>query len=102
MNRFGNKFGVLFAIAALGLAGCTHKAPEAAVTRVVSGLSIAHAQEQPVSSSVEAIGTVHARESVVLSAQVMGRITSIAAHEGDAVRTGQLLVTTHQIVYYKE
>lgn len=41
---------------------------------------------------VRATGTIHARESAVLSAQVMGTIAQILVREGDAVRAGQTLV----------
>lgn len=93
MNGFQNKFVVLFATGALALSGCTSKRPEAAAPTVVTGLAIAQAEEQQVPNRIDAIGTVRARESAILSAQVMGRITSVGVHEGDAVRAGQLLVT---------
>lgn len=93
MNGSQRKLIVLFATGALALSGCTRKSPEATPPPVVTGLAIAQAQEQQMPNMVDAIGTVHARESAVLSAQVMGRITSVGVHEGDAVRAGQLLVT---------
>jgi RND family efflux transporter MFP subunit len=38
------------------------------------------------------VGTIHASESAVLSAQVMGRIVSVSVREGDSVSAGQTLV----------
>ena len=66
--------------------------------------SFAQAQEQPelslVPVKIESVpanrllvgGTVAAHKSVVLSAQMPGRITSIAGEEGDRFKQGQLLV----------
>ena len=42
--------------------------------------------------NVRSTGTVHARETAVVSAQVMGRIQQVLVHEGDSVRAGQTLV----------
>lgn len=42
---------------------------------------------------VEATGTVKAEFEAALSAKVMGRVSSIAVKEGDAVRKGQTLVS---------
>jgi RND family efflux transporter MFP subunit len=42
--------------------------------------------------NLRSTGTVHARESVVVSAQVMGRIQQVLVREGDSVRAGQTLV----------
>jgi len=39
-----------------------------------------------------ATGTIRARESATLSAQVMGRVERVLVREGDAVRAGQMLV----------
>ena len=41
---------------------------------------------------MRATGTLHARESATISAQVMGRIEQVLVHEGDSVRAGQTLV----------
>jgi RND family efflux transporter MFP subunit len=40
---------------------------------------------------VRATGTLHARESATISAQVVGRIQQVLVHEGDNVRAGQTL-----------
>ena len=42
--------------------------------------------------TVRATGTLHARESATISAQVVGRIQQVLVHEGDNVRAGQTLV----------
>jgi RND family efflux transporter MFP subunit len=84
--------GLIFVTAGV-LAGCKSKTPEVAATPVVGGLAIAQVQEQQIANTVDAVGTVHARETAVIAAQVTGRVTSVAVQEGDAVRAGQLLVT---------
>ncbi len=93
MNGFNNTFVVLFAATALVLTGCTNKSHEAAAPPVMSGLSVGHAQVEQTPNTMDVVGTVHARESAVISAQVMGRVTSVAVREGDAVSAGQTLVT---------
>jgi RND family efflux transporter MFP subunit len=84
-------FGLAIALSALGLAGCRSDvapvaaAPQTAAARVVTSVE----QQAPV--TLHATGTVHARESAVVSAQVMGRIEQVAVHEGDTVRAGETL-----------
>jgi RND family efflux transporter MFP subunit len=41
---------------------------------------------------VRTTGTLHARETAVLSAQVVGRVQQVLVHEGDNVAAGQTLV----------
>jgi RND family efflux transporter MFP subunit len=53
---------------------------------------VVESQEQQAPVSLRATGTVHARETAVLSAQVMGRIQQVTVREGDSVRAGQTLV----------
>ncbi len=83
-------FGALAASAAL-LAGCrstelTHPAPvETAQARVVESREI----QTP--DMLRVTGTLHAKESAMISAQVMGRVEQVLAHEGDNVRAGQTL-----------
>lgn len=77
------------AVSAAGLAGCRSDvapvaaAPETAKARVVTSV------EQQAPMTLHATGTVHARETAVISAQVMGRIEQVAVHEGDTVRAGE-------------
>jgi RND family efflux transporter MFP subunit len=74
------------------LAGCNssepvHPAPaQGFLARVVTSSQ----QQAPV--TVQATGTIHAKETAVLSAQVMGRVQQVLVREGDSVRAGQALV----------
>jgi RND family efflux transporter MFP subunit len=74
-------------------AGCAKKPEPATVEpQTVSGVRLVEVAAAEVPDTVELVGTVRARESATLSAEVMGRIAKIAVREGDRVRTGQTLV----------
>lgn len=85
--------GCLLAAASAVLAGChSEEAARPANPQLVEAHVVESRQvESPL--LVRTTGTVHARESAVLSAQVMGRVTQVLVHEGDAVRAGQTLIT---------
>ena len=53
---------------------------------------IVESQQKEIPVNLRSTGTVHARETAVVSAQVMGRIQQVLVHEGDNVRAGQTLV----------
>lgn len=74
------------------LAGCSPQPGPQAAASVVTGLSITQATLAQVPAGASAVGTVHARESASLSAQVVGRVTAVLVREGDTVHAGQLLV----------
>jgi len=82
----------LLAVSILTMSGCnggettTPAAIETAQARVVTS------QQQQISQSVRSTGTMHARETAILSVQVMGRIQQVKVREGDSVRAGQTLV----------
>ena len=82
----------LLTVAAAMVAGChgTDSASPAVVENVQARVVESQVQEVPV--NLRSTGTVHARETAVLSAQVMGRIQQVLVHEGDSVRAGQTLV----------
>jgi len=53
---------------------------------------VVESQQQQLPLNVRATGTIHARETAVVSAQVVGRIQQVLVREGDSVRAGQTLV----------
>lgn len=57
------------------------------------GVEIAVASPSPVVERLQTSATLRANESVELSAESAGRVTSIRFEEGTAVRAGQLLLT---------
>jgi RND family efflux transporter MFP subunit len=53
---------------------------------------IVESKQVEIPATVQATGTLHARESAAVSAQVMGRVQQVLVREGDSVRAGQTLV----------
>lgn len=84
--------GCLLAASAAMLAGChgDETAPPAAVQTMQARVVVS--QQQQVSLNVRSTGAVHARQTEMVSAQVMGRIQQVLVREGDSVRAGQTLV----------
>ena len=82
----------LLAVSAAMMAGC--HGGESASQAVVQTMQarVVDSQQQQVPLDVRSTGTVHARETAIVSAQVMGRIQQIMVREGDSVRAGQTLV----------
>lgn len=76
------------------LATACGKKHEAATEKpaVVSGISTELVSNSSTSDYYEAVGTVRAKTSTVLSAKVVGSITALHAREGDRVRAGQTLI----------
>ena len=84
---------VCFLAASLAmLSGCrsTEPASSTAVQTMQARVVESHQQEAPLILRVT--GTVHARESATLSAQIVSRIERVLVHEGDSVKAGQTLV----------
>lgn len=86
LNRF------VFAVPLLVLTGCTARHAVPAAPPEVRGLATAKTEMVAIPSTTDAVGTIYASESAVLSAQVSGRITAVLVHEGDSVRAGQPLI----------
>jgi len=84
--------GVLFAVSAMVVAGCHggDAAPPAAIQSAQARVVESRQLETPV--NLRSTGTVHARESAVISARVVGRIQQVLVREGESVRAGQTLV----------
>ncbi|MFZ0061909.1 MAG: efflux RND transporter periplasmic adaptor subunit [Pyrinomonadaceae bacterium] len=87
---------VTLAVVSLALAGassCARK-QEIAITAapIVQGVKIETVAKQSVDESYEAVGTVRAKNSSIVSAKVMGTIVAMKVREGDPVRAGQILV----------
>ena len=83
----------LLAASATTIAGCHGGEPAATPgTTQTMQARVVESQEQQVPVSLRSTGTVHARETAVVSAQVMGRIQQVMVREGDSVRAGQTLV----------
>ena len=82
---------LLAAFAAL-MAGCHGNEPTSPAAVQTAQARVVESQQQQVPLNMRATGTVHARETAVVSAQVVGRIQQVLVREGDSVRAGQTLV----------
>jgi RND family efflux transporter MFP subunit len=83
----------LLAASSATIAGCHNGAPAVAPKNIETiRVLVVKSQQQLLPVAIRSTGTVHSRETAVVSAQVMGRIQQVLVHEGDAVRAGQTLV----------
>lgn len=84
--------GCLLAASAALMAGCQgpETAPSVKTESVTAQLVTSTQQQVPI--EVRYTGTVRAKETATISAQVMGRIQQVLVHAGDSVRAGQPLV----------
>jgi membrane fusion protein, multidrug efflux system len=85
------RLGILLAISAT-LAGCVNKA-QPSFERPPAPVVVSTAVSQDVSTYMDALGKIVARETVSIQPQVSGRITKIHFADGANVRRGQLLFT---------
>ncbi len=82
----------LLAVSAAMMAGCHGGDSASTATTQTMQARVVESRQQQVPVNVHSTGTVHARETAVVSAQVMGRIQQVLVREGDSVRAGQTLV----------
>lgn len=83
----------LLAVTAVVTAGCHVGEPAVTPgTAQTMQARVIESQQQQLPVSIQSTGTVHSRETAVISAQVMSRIQQVLVHEGDNVRAGQTLV----------
>lgn len=77
-----------------GLTACNVSHEVAAdAPETVRNVQLLKVRQESMPDLFEAVGTVRSARSASLSAQAMGSIVSVNAHEGDTVKTGQVLVT---------
>jgi len=83
--------GCLLAVSSALLAGCHGgQAGQPAAVQTVAA-RVVESQQQPVPVTLRSTGTMHARETAIVSAQMVGRIEQVMVREGDSVRAGQTL-----------
>jgi multidrug efflux pump subunit AcrA (membrane-fusion protein) len=84
-------FTLILALA--GAISCARNHEQATATApMIQGIKIETIGQQSVDESYEAVGTVRAKISSIVSAKVMGSIVAMKVREGDTVRAGQILV----------
>ena len=78
---------------ATGLLSCSAGSRKvSASTETVRDIEVITAREKTMPDVFEAVGTVRARQTAVMSAEMMGYVVAVKVHEGDAVKQGQTLV----------
>jgi len=82
----------LLAASAALMSGCHGNESAAPAVIQTAQARVVESQQQQVPLNVRSTGTIHARETAVVSAQVVGRIQQVLVREGDSVRAGQTLV----------
>lgn len=83
--------GCLIAASTAILAGCHSDEPVKPGTTQTVQARMVESRQQEAPVTVRAAGTLHAHESAVVSAQVVGRIQQMLVSEGDSVKAGQTL-----------
>jgi RND family efflux transporter MFP subunit len=83
--------GVLIALVSI-LTGCHSEESVRPATVETAQAHIVTSLQQQLPLLIHSTGTLHARESVALSAEVPGRVQQVLVHEGDNVKAGQTLV----------
>lgn len=76
---------------AVTMIGCHSGEPAAPAVVETLPARVVQSQQQEVPLNIRSTGTVHARQTAILSAQVVGRIQQVLVREGDSVRAGQTL-----------
>jgi RND family efflux transporter MFP subunit len=82
----------LLGLAAGAVLGCKSTEPVRPAALETVQAHVAASRQEQTFVTVKATGALHARETAVLSAQVMGRVEEVLVREGDLVRRGQTLV----------
>ena len=75
------------------LLGCSRDVKPVAAAPATEHAQLVNAVATQQPQSIQATGTVHAKETSVISAQLPGRISHVLVQAGDRVRAGQSLVT---------
>ena len=83
--------GCLLAATSALVAGChSGETAQPAATQTVQA-RVVESQQQQAPTLVRSTGTLHARQTAVVSAQIVGLIQQVLVREGDNVRAGQTL-----------
>lgn len=83
---------ILAIFSSLLVISCSRKPEPEQPAAILSGLKIETLRTSQVDDYYEAVGTVQAKSSSVVSAKVIGNIVALHVREGDNVRAGQTLI----------
>jgi RND family efflux transporter MFP subunit len=82
----------LLAVSAALMAGCNGGESVSPATVQTIQAQVVESRQQELPLNIRSMGTVHARQTAVVSSQVVGRIQQVLVREGDTVRAGQTLI----------
>ena len=82
----------LLAVSATLISGCHGVDSASPAATQTAQARVVESEQQEVPLNLRATGTVHSRQTAVVSAQVTSRIQQVLVREGDAVKAGQTLV----------
>jgi RND family efflux transporter MFP subunit len=82
----------LLAVSAALMAGCHGSESVSLVAVQTMQAQVVESKQQELPLTVRSTGTIHARQTAIVSTQVVGRIQQVLVREGDTVRAGQTLV----------
>ncbi|MDR3738064.1 MAG: efflux RND transporter periplasmic adaptor subunit [Terracidiphilus sp.] len=84
--------GCILALSTAVLAGCHSTQPTQPAAPETVSARVVESQQQQVPVGLRSTGTIHAKQTATISAQVVSRIQQVLVHEGESVRAGQTLV----------
>ena len=91
--------GCLLAASAALLAGCNSGEPAPVASTQTVQARIVQSRQQLAPVNVRSTGTLHAHDTAILSAQVMGRVQQVLVNAGDSVKAGQTLAVLDDATY---
>jgi multidrug efflux pump subunit AcrA (membrane-fusion protein) len=74
------------------LMGCSHESQPVQAATPTTQAQLVQATQQQLPQPIRTSGTVHAKETAMISAQMPGTIRQVLVQAGDRVRAGQLLI----------
>ena len=74
------------------LMGCSHESQPVQAATPTAQAQLVKTTQQQMPQSIRTSGTVHAKETAIISAQMPGTIRQVLVQAGDRVRAGQLLI----------
>jgi RND family efflux transporter MFP subunit len=82
----------LLILTPLLLLGCSHESQTVQATAPTAQAQLVKTTAQQMPQAIRTSGTVHAKETAMISAQMPGTIRQVLVQAGDRVRAGQLLI----------
>lgn len=88
----------LLAAGAAVLAGCNSSEPSRPAAVETAQARVVESRQQQTAVTVRSTGTLRAKQTAVISAQVVGRIEQVLVRAGDTVRAGQTVAVLDDVM----